>query len=318
MEGILNYKSPSIGTNVTQVGPINLCRDLSLINRKNHEHTTRKGVPLVYHTKVTVYRPAGTDTDGMQELRFSTVPQNWVYRNAAVKLHAAREAMMKKNGITKKERGRYDHTIRYGWGGTDTSEGADGWLDPIDRDQNAFSSAELGTWDTTELVLSDGGSVLPALWTNTGDQLEDTHSPSAEAHALALMYLQSRQLIREDDQDLTDVEGDGAENEFPAEFSIIKDLFNTYSPSSDELRESVDTSQDNPPYDVDDISPSATFVEPIESARSMTGLQSMVKDTVYIDVPFGIMDVKGILVNQTGTVTIKFQVEVLGVSEMQG
>ncbi len=318
MEGILNYQTPSISSSDTSAGAINLCRDLSLINRKNHEHTTRKGVPLVYHTKVTVYRTPSTDTDEVQQLKFRTVPKNWVYRNAAVKLHAAREAMMKKNGITKKERGRYDHTIRYGWEGTDTSDGADGWLDPVDADYNAFSGSKLGTWDTTELILSNGNEIRPVLWTNTGDMLEDTHVAATGQRALALMYLQSRQLIRQDDQDETNVEGDGAENEFPAEFSVIKDLFNIYPESADEVRESVDTSQDNPPYDVDDISLTASFVEPIEAAKSMCGLQSFVKDTLYVDVPFGIMDVHGVV--STGSVSriIKFQVEVLGTSEMQG
>lgn len=314
MEKTLNYKA-TIGTSATTPGAINLCRDLSLTNRKNHEHTTRKGVPLVYHCKITAYRTASTDADETQVLKFLTVPSNWVYRNASVKLHYAREAMMKKNGITKSERGRYDHTIRYGWKSTDTSEGsASGWLAPIDKDNNDL---DMGTWDTTELVLSDGGSVLPSLWTASGDPLEDTHSPSAEAHPLAAMYLQSRNLIREDDSDLTNIEGDGAEDEFPAEFSIIRDLFNTYSPSSDELRESVDTSQDNPPYDADDISSTASFIEPIITARTMTGLQSTFKDVCYVDVPFGIMDVIGVI-NDGSQRNLQWTVEVLGTSEMQG
>lgn len=316
MEGTLNYKA-SIGTTATAPGAINLCRDLSLLNRKNHEHTTRKGVPLVYHTKITTYRPASTDADEMQILKFQTVPSNWVYRNAAVKLHYAREAMMKKNGITKKERGRYDHTIRYGWENTDTSEGSSsGWITPIDKDDNEFSSAELGTWDTTELILNDGTEVRPSLWGGISDQLEDT-SNAAGNHSLALMYLQSRHLIREDDQDATNLEGDGAEQEFPGEFSIIRDLFNPGIDTMDEVRESVSESQDNPPYDADDISVTATFVEPIEKARTMTGLQSMVKDVCYVDVPFGIVDVVG-LIKSGSARTMYWQVEVLGVSEMQG
>ena len=84
MEGTLNYKTASIGTNTTVAGTVNLCRDLSLVNRKNHEHTTRKGVPLVYHTKITVYRSSQTDTDEEQKLFFYCTPKNWVYRNAAV------------------------------------------------------------------------------------------------------------------------------------------------------------------------------------------------------------------------------------------
>lgn len=318
MEGKLNYKSASIGTSDTALGAVNLCRDLSLINRKNHEHTTRKGVPLVYHTKVTVYRPPGTDDDGMQQLKFFTVPQNWVYRNAAVKLHAAREKMYKNNSVTKKDRGRYDHTIRYGWDNTDTSDGSTlAWQTPIDKDGNAFSADELGTWDTTEMFIGTGTEIRPVLWGGITDNLEDT-SDSAGNRSLVSMYLQSRNLIRVDDSDDTDLEGDGAEDEFAAEHSIIRQLFGGYEPAQDEVLETAQTSQDNPPYDVDDIAATATFIEPIEAGRTLTGLQSMVKDVLYIDVPFGIMDMKGKLHNQTGPVNIFYQIEVLGVSEMQG
>ena len=315
MEGILNYKTPSVShVSKSALGTLNLCRDLSLTNRKNHEHTTRKGVPLVYHTKVTVYRTQSTDTDEEQKLFFYTVPQNWVYRNAAVKLHYAREAMMRNNGITKSERGRYDHTIRYGWDNTDMTDGHDGWLDPVDWDGNAYVQ---GTWDTTELFLADGTEIGVTLHGGIADNLEDTSDASGQ-RSLASMYLQSRNLIREDDSDDTDLEGDGAEDEFPAEFSIIRQLFGGNEPARDDVLESVQTSQDNPPYDVDDLTEDASFISPVEQGRSITGLQSNVKDVLYLDVPFGIMDLKGIIANASASRVIDFQVEVLGVSEMQG
>lgn len=316
MEGTLNYKTASIGTSTTAAGTVNLCRDLSLVNRKNHEHTTRKGVPLVYHTKITVYRSSQTDTDEEQKLFFYCTPKNWVYRNAAVKLHHAREAMMRNNSVTKKDRGRYDHTIRYGWDNTDTSDGADGWLDPVDHEGNAYV---LGSWDTTEVFTGTGLEIRPVLWGGASDNLEDTTSPAAGNYSLASMYLQSRNLIRTDDSDDTDLEGDGAEDEFPGEHSIIRQLFGGYEPAQDEVIESVQTSQDNPPYDADDLTTDASFIAPIEQARTVTGLQSLLKDVVYIDVPFGILDISGILKNVSGvTRVLDFQIEVLGASEMQG
>lgn len=319
MEGRLLYNTGDVShQNTTAVGQINLCRDLSLLNRKNFEHTTRKGVPLVYHCKVTSYRNAGTDQDLEQQLYAYTVPQNWVYRNAAVKLHFAREAMLKKNGITKGERGRYDHTIRYGWDNTDTSDGTDGWLDPLDCAGSAWAGAELGTWDTTELFLNNGNEIRPVLHGGIADQLEDTHVGAAGNRMLATMYLQSRKQIRQDDGDNTDMEGDGAESEFPGEFSVIKDLFNPGLDTADEVRESVDTSQDNPPYDSDDMGEMATFIGCVEAGRFITGMQSGTKDTEFIDVPFGIIDVKGFCKNATGATNWDFAIEVLGVSEMQG
>lgn len=313
MEKTLNYKE-TIGTNQTSPGAINLCRDLSLTNRKNHEHTTRKGVPLVYHCKITAYRSASTDQDETQVLKFMTVPSNWVYRNAAVKLHAAREAMYKNNGVTKKDRGRYDHTIRYAWDNTDSSDGSTlGWITPVDKDGNDM---DLGTWDTTELHIETGTEIRPTLWGGIADNLEDT-SDAGGNRSLASMYLQSRNLIRGDDSDDTNLEGDGAEDEFPGEHSIIRSLFRGYTPTYDEVIESAQTSQDNPPYDFDDISATASFIEPIVQAKTITGLQSLVKDVVYVDVPFGILDVKGVI-NQGSQRNLEWKIEVLGVSEMQG
>lgn len=318
MEGVLNYKTGDVSAIANAaLGTVNLCRDLSLINRKNHEHTTRKGVPLVYHTKVTVYRTKSTDVDEEQRMSFYTVPQNWVYRNAAVKLHYAREAMMKNAGVTKAERGRYDHTIRYSWANYATTEGTDTWLDPVDNTGAAFSGAELGTWDTTEIFLPTGSEIGVSLHGGIADQLEDTHDATSGMHSLPQMYLQSRNLIREDDSDDTNVEGDGAEDEFPSQFSIIRQLFVGDEPSRDEILESVQTSQDNPPYDADDLANTATFIAPVEQGRSICGLQSAVKDVLYLDIPFGIVDLKGIITNGASQ-PIEFQIEVLGASEMQG
>ena len=313
MEGILNYKTGTITSSKSIAGTVNLCRDLSLTNRKNHEHTTRKGVPLVYHTKVTVYRSGGTDVDEEQKLFFYTVPQNWVYRNAAVKLHYAREAMMRNNGISKADRGRYDHTIRYGWDNGSSTDGTDIWIDPVDWNGNVYAQ---GTWDTTELFLANGTEIGVTLHGGIADNLEDT-ADAGGMRSLASMYLQSRNLIREDDSDDTNLEGDGAEDEFPGEFSIIRQLFGGNEPARDEVLESVQSSQDNPPYDVDDLTEDASFICPVEQGRSITGLQSHVKDVLYLDVPFGIMDVKGIISNGQNRV-IDFQIEVLGASEMQG
>jgi hypothetical protein len=183
----------------------------------------------------------------------------------------------------------------------------------VDKDGN---SLDLGTWDTTELHIETGLEIRPTLWGGIADNLEDT-SDAGGNRSLASMYLQSRNLIRGDDSDDTDLEGDGAEDEFPGEHSIIRSLFRGYTPTYDEVIESAQTSQDNPPYDFDDISATASFIEPIVQAKTITGLQSLVKDVVYVDVPFGILDVKGVI-NQGSQRNLEWKIEVLGVSEMQG
>ncbi len=97
MEGKLNYKmqgfdvggsesgDPANGTTDTATDYVNLARDLSAINRKGFEHTTRKGVPLVYHCKMTVYRSFTTDRANSSLAVIPSFAQsNWITRNGAV------------------------------------------------------------------------------------------------------------------------------------------------------------------------------------------------------------------------------------------
>ena len=303
MEGKISYTTPEIGTTQAAVGAINLCRDLSLINRKNHEMTTRKGVPLVYHCKVTQYKdPHANDADRQDEMRFWTVPQNWVYRNASVQLHKAREAMYKKNGVRKSERGRYSKTIRYEW------DGSGSYLAPYKPEEAAaMSGAELGSWDETDLIMSDGDTVNISLWTDTSLQDQDAALPVGTT-GLAQGYLYSRALIREDD--------DGSEA-LPAKFSMIKDLFNTVpATESAPVRDLADTEADNPPYDADDLE--GTFTQLVEQGRTLTGQQAAYRDVVYIDVPFGMLYAVAQSHNGSSAQQWDFQIEVLSVSEMQG
>ena len=87
---------------------------------------------------------AAVGTDFVTTLRAHGCQNNWVFRNAAVKWHAAREAMFKYAGVSKKERGSYSHEIRYGLDAYN-----DTWIMPVDGDGDAFTG---GTWDLSEMV----------------------------------------------------------------------------------------------------------------------------------------------------------------------
>ena len=306
MEGKIAYHTGNVSNSArTRIGTVNLCRDLSLINRKNHEQTTRKGVPLVYHCKVTAFKDTySADSDRIDQMTFLTVPQNWVYRNASVQLHKAREAMYKKNGVRKSERGRYSKTVRYQW------DGSGSYVAPYNPEPvglTAYSGAELGSWDETDLVMSDGDTVNISLWTDTSLQDQDAALPASTV-GLTQGYLYSRPLITDDD--------DGSEA-LPAKFSMIRDMFNVGGSTQDEVRDLADTEADSPPYDADDLE--GTFTQLVEQGRTLTGQGTAARDVIYIDVPFGMMAVYGESINAAATdQSWQFNVEVLSVSEMQG
>lgn len=84
----------------------NICRDLSIVNGKNYEHTTRDGHVKGYIVNYTV---VGADS---QFLTVNTPANTWHMRNSFRKFHAYRDMMFENAGVTKSERGRYGHTIR--------------------------------------------------------------------------------------------------------------------------------------------------------------------------------------------------------------
>ena len=303
MEGKLLYKLGTYGTNVTSLGTLNIPKDLSLINRKGHAHTNDKGVPLVYHVKCTMYTPVySVDGDRRDIMRVFGVPQNWVYRNASVKLHAAREKMYKKNGIKKSQRGRYSNTIRYQW------DQAENWLIPLQADTlTAYSGGELGTWDTTHLVLSNGTTVDANLWQREAVSLTDEEAGLGEV-PLAVGYLASRQVIREDNQD---------SDTTPTKFNMLNDLFDIGDSSDNSaVRDLAQGEQDNPPYDADALQ--GTFTEPVEIGRGVCSQSTMGMVEFYMDIPFGMAAITAQSRNGTTTTDLEIAIEVLGVSEMQG
>lgn len=92
--------------NLLQYSYLNVARDLSRVNSKNEEVTTRDGHVFGYLLKVKV---ATTGGDG---LSVSTAPNTWRMRNAFRKWHAYRDMMFEEQGIEGDEIGRYGKTIR--------------------------------------------------------------------------------------------------------------------------------------------------------------------------------------------------------------
>jgi hypothetical protein len=85
---------------------VNLTRDLSWMNSKNHEHTDRDGHVLGYICSVKIH---GTVTNSIS---LGGAPNTWKMRNSFRKWHAYRNLMFTEAGVTDSEQGRYGKTIR--------------------------------------------------------------------------------------------------------------------------------------------------------------------------------------------------------------
>lgn len=305
MEGKLTYvangfdASSAIIDNDTAY--INLARDLSALNRKGMEQTTRKGVPLVYHCRLTIYRNM---TDKPNSTLFVTphvAPSNWVTRNGAVKLHAAREAMFKNAGIKKSDRGRYDHTIRYGWNAHNQT-----WEVPVFSDGSS-TFTDLGEWDLSKIAIDQDTELVPTLF---GSVFDETAASTGNSFNMMNAYLNSRRKV--DLDDLPAAHG-------AADHSILRSMFNVEDATDDELQVIADDNQDLPPYDQD--AAAGSFTSMCLTDVAACGNWGQPKDTIHFDAPFGLTYLE--LVKQTDSNgdldgDITYIIEVLGISEMQG
>ena len=85
---------------------LNLVKDLSWMNSRNFEHTTRDGHVKGYFVDLDIVCKESVP------FAITTAPNTWKMRNAFRKFHAYRDLMFRKAGVTKKEMGKYGRTIR--------------------------------------------------------------------------------------------------------------------------------------------------------------------------------------------------------------
>jgi hypothetical protein len=298
-------------------GVLNLPKDLSILNRRGYASTTRKGVPLVYQCKVDFYLhdedgqgpSSALGADLQATLKIDGCQNNWVMRNAAVKWHAARENMFKRIGVRKADRGAYSHEIRYNYDSAN-----DTWLVPIDGDGDAFTG---GTWDVSTLVTQTDADLQLKI---VGLGLDEESGAAATALNIGHSFLMSRQQIHSD----TNVETE----EGPADFSILRGLLNDGLSSStnrvDDITAEARDAQDNPPYELVDLSDSGDvnhdITEEVELGRAIAGFGNAYGSTI-VEIPFGLAAMKATVydaadtaVNPSGLVCV----EVLDIFEMQG
>lgn len=171
MEGNLTYAGLVGGG--TPYNWFNLARDLSIINSKNEEVTTRDGHVFGYLCNVTI--AAGSNAT----ISAVTAPNTWKMRNALRKAHFLREAMFEDAGVIKSEMGTYAQTIRPHLTTQMVTDATYKTLQlPIPQESPSTREANGGDWSYTTLASSPS-------WDNT--PLEDHDAlPLADTYTLAI------------------------------------------------------------------------------------------------------------------------------------
>lgn len=290
-------------TNWTGGIKYNIVRDLAAINRHNVAHTTSKGVPLVYRCAVTLMPQVDTGTYNqifdeddalIQVAEIHLAPQTWVFRNALVKAHAARENMFKLQGVKKSERGAYSRTIRPTW---DASP--DTFRTPQKGDVSGGQDIVGGTWDYSALQ-SESSSL--------------THLRLVGDSGLTSLYLDSRRQVSPDSNS-----EDDSENQ-PVDTNILRNLLSPtlgISDKSDEVTALARDEQDNPPYSLDN---NGDHTDMVLAGRQFIGGRAGITSTEVYDIPCGIFEMKTLNAfmdgGQSEDQPMSVKIEVLGVYAM--
>lgn len=317
----MNYVSGSAISNDgwTAYGNLNLCRDLSVLNRRSYAMTDNKGVPWVFRCRVSTYPQdedgfglnAAVGSDFATTLKIDGCQNNWVFKNAAVKWHAALQSMRKEAGIKRSDLGAYAHQIRYALDNV-----SDTWLMPIDGDGDAFTG---GDWDYTHFTSyadQDFGLTL------TGTATEEETQAALPGHQnMAYSYLLSRaQPLADSNEHISETPGD---------YSILRTMlsgsaFEDMSTRVHDAREDAETQGDSPPYELIDIDDSGDInhdiTESVELGRCVTGIANGMGQ-VIVDIPFGLCELRATHYDAADTaITTDFMtcVEVLDIYPMQG
>lgn len=300
---------------------VNLARDFSALNRCHIENTNSKGKPLVYRVLVKVWPKikdqsgsGGGDEDTLGESmdadailfnQFLGAGNNWVMRNGSVKTHAAREMMFKRAEISKKMRGAYDGTIHYC-----LEAHTESLLTPqVFGTAGQGSDINGGSWEYSQLIYPDDTS--GAYIALTGSHSDEDSTTAFSTVCMPQLYLASRGEVEAD--------SNVPETTSVAKHSILRKLLGaaTNQGTQDELVDLATDNQDQPPYDLTEVS--GDWGKKHELGRLLCGGEGGVfGGSVIMDVPFGIFQVATQLLNAADAVeqAFDFTVELLDVYEM--
>jgi len=292
----------------------NLCRDLSWMNSKNHEHTDRDGHVVGYICDIKIHGAAANT------ISFVTAPNSWKMRNSFRKWHAYRNLMFTEAGVTESEKGRYGKTIRpYLDAGMSTGT----IKDPIGWDISGTPPVQTQEWSYTVIASnpgfsaaatgSDGQSLVDLYDLNICgvNQVAATSPRGSETYTAVGMihsYNQDRQEVVTPTLDSETIEG------LNNPLALLKQGGSVAGGEVMELAE--DQELEAPPYDITDNGYSTSLViqDFIQLNPGYDGTSSVpVSRSVRVFVPAGLLAVTttaadtsaSMLVNVVGTVLCK-------------
>ena len=301
MEGNLLYPAHSAGT-----AYINIAKDLSAVNSKNEEITTRDGHLFGYIVEVSCFASAGSFN------QIITIPNTWRARNSFRKFHFARDDMFDKAGVTKSERGKYGHVLRPFM---DLQHRKNGELSPKVVDIGGEDAAPVardytgGEWTYTALASSP-------TFTDTVNMASTSLAPvdtwnvhvlgGSKADSLAndVRAWDSVGMINAYNQDRMDQTPDADNTAYPG--STVEGLNNplaslrTQTLTSGEIVDiAQDQEEEKPPYDILDNGDSQDGVFAQTWYMSATG-EAATRKLGTIFVPAGLMAIQSTTTNGNG------------------
>ena len=300
------------GSTLIQKGYFNIARDLSRINSKNEEVTTRDGHVYGYLCQFKMQASASTS------LIFSTAPNSWKMRNAFRKFHAYRDIMFDNAGVEGDEMGRYGKTIRplldinHNGGNVDT-------LVPATTSSNATADSpgdevyfNNGEWTYTKLATTPifGEGPRPGTSVETWADAFSLHiceenvadvAPSENASGT----YSSVGMIHSYNLDRMEVVTPTADSVLASPTNPLAALRATGNQAAGEVLDiAIDQELETPPYDIADNGPSIMKV--IENFTAVPTTGGTVSFTAFL--PAGLASFY--LSQKTASTT--FEVQVLG------
>ena len=226
---------------------INLARDLSWMNSRNHEHTDRDGHVVGYLCNIKVH---GTVSN---TLTVGIAPNTWKMRNAFRKWHAYRNLMFTEAGVTESEKGRYGKTIRPF---LDQSMKSGTIKDPVGWDLTKQSQE----WSYTQIAAAPGFGT-GATGTNSEDIVDfyelnicGVNQVSSTASTTGAQYYSSVVMIHSYNQDRQEVVTPTVDSEtIEGQNNPLALLRQGGSVSGGEVMDIVEDQElEKPPYDITD------------------------------------------------------------------
>ena len=283
----------------------NWAHAFSMVNRKMLNQVDSKGNTLVYRVAIKQSASAGTQSDITTNI--STASNSYVTARAVKAWHRARMKMLQREGITFKQLGKYDRTLKF----------------PLTASDSYQGELSVGSWDHTKFAVEsaldeDGATALKA-----EDLLDDytltlTGASVAEASAGGEQQYSTVGINHSWLQARRDPRGTGTSDESSIDHEA-NPLYNILSGSmaSEEVLEIVQDSQNmDPPYPSNTESGTGSFYGLVEQGKLYSSQHQI--DAVVIDCPAGLMQA----VIDNGTVgdsadVVEWQVELIDVFPMK-